>query len=562
MPSRWSFAKKPLSRMNSLPGDVLLDIAEFLAETRADLLHFSLSSSFIYYNIMALLYKRVALDSAAQCMHTLDMLARCPNVASHVQALILRPGNGEIGLGGTRFTVAEMTSRLARSLSALHTFIWDAEEMPPYDYMWLALRSSCPLLKSIGTSIGSDLPQYNSHLYNFSDLVEFSLAFKPGFLEDPAELFDDPASRFNRLWEMLLNRCPRLCTLCIDGVAPEITGAQVLFNGRWPDLRSLTIGDVALDSAHPPGSGSIINFLAMHSNIKSLTVSRHVLPPMHLRTMQDDDLPILSDFCGSIDQLQALPNYGQIRNVCFREAMLVRDVTPHSLSSVLQHLPNLSTLRLAFVLQSPYESGTLLRYLVASCPKLVSFDLTCGNKPSFSLESFVKSIQQLSKLRSFTLSVVKYPGDPSLASCGEQIARANPRLKSFELILIPAQGGDIPLPTPLTAHPDAYIERARFKLTANEHGLPIQLVATHRYSEASHPHLRALVALRLSFTRLSYHLDLRPGHRAYNGAKAWLGMLLENNVAGEEMRMMTALAILGTLALLGFLTAMSHPPQE
>jgi len=39
-------------------------------------------------------------------------------------------------------------------------------------------------------------------------------------------------------------------------------------------------------------------------------------------------------------------------------------------------------------------------------------------------------------------------------------------------------------------------------------------------------------------------------------------MLLENNVAGEEMRMMTSLTVLVTLALWGFLMAAKDPPRE
>lgn len=186
---------------------------------------------------------------------------------------------------------------------------------------------------------------------------------------------------------MLLFRCPNLRTLSIDGAAPEITGAQRLFGGHWPCLRSLTVGDVAVEFPVATPSDPIIDFLADHSAIKALNISRHILPSIHLGTMPDDALPNLTEFCGSLEQLQALTSYGNIKSVVFREAMLVRDVTPFALSSVLQHLPSLTTLRLAFVLQSPYESGTLLRYLVASCPKLVSFDLTCGNKPSFGLVS-------------------------------------------------------------------------------------------------------------------------------------------------------------------------------
>jgi len=44
-------------------------------------------------------------------------------------------------------------------------------------------------------------------------------------------------------------------------------------------------------------------------------------------------------------------------------------------------------LRLSFVLHSIYESGSLLRSLVGSCPRLERLDLACGRMPSFTLVS-------------------------------------------------------------------------------------------------------------------------------------------------------------------------------
>ncbi|KAI0249588.1 hypothetical protein BJV78DRAFT_1225966, partial [Lactifluus subvellereus] len=65
-------------------------------------------------------------------------------------------------------------------------------ELPPYDDTWFALRilcafsssiysNPCPHLKFISSTLGSILPSSNRHLFDFSDLHEFSLTFKSGF---------------------------------------------------------------------------------------------------------------------------------------------------------------------------------------------------------------------------------------------------------------------------------------------------------------------------------------------------------------------------------------------
>lgn len=41
------------------------------------------------------------------------------------------------------YAVSSAVRRTARHLEVLRSFVWDGEELPPYDDMWFALRISC-----------------------------------------------------------------------------------------------------------------------------------------------------------------------------------------------------------------------------------------------------------------------------------------------------------------------------------------------------------------------------------------------------------------------------------
>ena len=92
--------------------------------------------------------------------------------------------------------VSAAVRRAAKNLEVLRSFVWDGEELPPYDDMWFALRISCvgvhvvdalvelksffyscPRLKFISTSLGSILPPPNSHVRatQYSNSIFFTL---------------------------------------------------------------------------------------------------------------------------------------------------------------------------------------------------------------------------------------------------------------------------------------------------------------------------------------------------------------------------------------------------
>lgn len=75
------------------------------------------------------------------------MLCSRPDIARHVQKLHIRFSSSRTtylaDING--IAISQLLRELAPKLDALHTFIWDADEIPQCDEMWFALRMSCVL---------------------------------------------------------------------------------------------------------------------------------------------------------------------------------------------------------------------------------------------------------------------------------------------------------------------------------------------------------------------------------------------------------------------------------
>lgn len=92
------------------------------------------------------------LNETAQCCTTLNMLYEHPNIARHVQKLIVRHegyAKAPQSVGSTRgFSYAEPSyvcaavKRVATRLDALQSFVWGGEDYPWDDDIWLVLRRS------------------------------------------------------------------------------------------------------------------------------------------------------------------------------------------------------------------------------------------------------------------------------------------------------------------------------------------------------------------------------------------------------------------------------------
>ena len=191
------------------------------------------------------------------------------------------------------------------------------------------------------------------------------------------------------LWEMLMYKCPNLEELRIEGRSLFPVDVNRLTDGRWPKLRTLVLGDVSADWA-PRGAlvtdkRPFAAFLEAHPTLENLELSQHSVSISTLRQVSPLAMKVAS-FCGTLDQLQALPHlYGNLTSLSFREPLQTREVTAFSIAGLLQHMPNLRDLRVAFVLNSSYDSQNILRSLTNACPKLQNLELRCTQKQAFSM---------------------------------------------------------------------------------------------------------------------------------------------------------------------------------
>src|SRR5260370_32919969 len=102
---------------------------------------------------------------------------------------------------------------------------------------------------------------------------------------------------------MLIKRCPSLEHLAIDGHSPHApVDAHGLLRGRWPNLRSLLIGDVVLDwhvELNPALGKPFRTFLETHPNLKSLPLQGRaptVAPPPILPNLKAESRATVTPF--------------------------------------------------------------------------------------------------------------------------------------------------------------------------------------------------------------------------------------------------------------------------
>jgi hypothetical protein len=110
----------------------------------------SQKSNFVYSSVSSVLYEKVTLNNIGQCLCTLSMLQRQPEIARHVRELVVRPHTNKKLRQST--AVSALVSAAVRDtaatmrLDALKRFVWDGEERPFFEGMWFALRMGCVAL--------------------------------------------------------------------------------------------------------------------------------------------------------------------------------------------------------------------------------------------------------------------------------------------------------------------------------------------------------------------------------------------------------------------------------
>jgi len=218
-----------------------------------------------------------------------------------------------------------------------------------------------------------------------------------------------------------------------------------------------------------------------------------------------------------------------------------------------------------FLLSSATAPGADLRTQAliptgASPPRGIRLQLS----PSLLQDAFAKTIRGFRKLRTLSLTIVRYSGDETLASGAVHIAKSNPRLKRFSLTFIPPLY-PVSLPFSFAFRPLSLVtpfiarDSGTFDLDTDTHGLPLRIHAVEQTT------LVWPWGLGVSKRTRNYITDLRPRSIAKPprmGLSGFCDLLFEKSSAGEDARMMTFCTALVCFAVWGFVVAGSGRGQN
>ncbi|KAJ7485291.1 hypothetical protein FB451DRAFT_52404 [Mycena latifolia] len=425
-----------------VPLDIIIEIAERLNSIE-DLLSLSLTSSRIHATLLPVLYASVDLRSSRMCRNTIEMLLNGrSDVTRYIRRLVVRPNHVDrrsrqpVKPIDERW-VAQSVMKLATTgrLPRLTSFFWDGSEMPQDD-LWSTLRACCPELRSVGSNVGPKTIDPESELFRFDDLAGFSLTAKT--LPDEWDTFLPPEPDLpDQLWDMLIERSPRLEQLRIDVSqrSRRVWDTRRVVQGRWPQLRDLELGDCSM-----AGNGSsrilmetpFMRFLAAHPALERLRLpslssfpKAIVLPP--------GSLPNLREFCGNVAHIKGLPNLPRITTLSLVHQPLSEKMVS-LVCGTLKHMKSLRSLSIWLHLDSQADHYAVFRNLLDSCRGLTHLDLACSEAP-WDIIEFISALRG-SRVELTTLNLTRVEraaNEPDLLKIATRLATTNPSLRKCTL---------------------------------------------------------------------------------------------------------------------------------
>lgn len=181
---------------------------------------------------------------------------------------------------------------------------------------------------------------------------------------------------------MLIERCPNLRDLSIESISTAGTQYYVdyerLLSGRWPNLRSLTLGGFA-----PNVSWSytlLHEFIAAHPQLTTLIINRinmNIPPPLVLIPPSTALSSVIS-LGGTLYDLADLPNLSNLECLKLTSFPLLPSQVSN-LCTVLRGLPNLISLEIWVDFKEALKDHHLFHYIFQSCPQLLQLEVSCSS---------------------------------------------------------------------------------------------------------------------------------------------------------------------------------------
>ncbi|KAF7351203.1 Methyltransf-25 domain-containing protein [Mycena sanguinolenta] len=308
--------------------------------------------------------------------------------------------------------------------------------MPQDDSLWSTLRTCCPELRSIGTNVGPKSIRPDSELFRFDDLSGFTLTAKT--LPDEWDTFLPPEPELpDQLWDMLLERSPRLEQLRIDVSqrSRRVWDTRRIVQGRWPQLRDLELGDCSM-----AGSGAsrvlmetpFMRFLAEHPKLERLRLPSLSSFPRAI-VLPPTALPNLREFSGNAAHIRGLPNLPHITTLSLVHQPLSEKMVS-LVCGTLKYMKSLTSLSIWLHLDAQTDHYAVFRNLFDSCRGLKHLDLACSEAP-WEIIEFISALRG-SRVELTTLNLTRVERAaqaPDLHKVATQLATTNHSLRKVTL---------------------------------------------------------------------------------------------------------------------------------
>ena len=244
-----------------------------------------------------------------------------------------------------------------------------------------------------------------------------------------------------KFWAMLLERCPRLEELSIDGPtpSPRIFDIRHVTSGRWPRLRSITLGDMFLidslkgEEQARKDHAAFMAFFIAHPGLKHISMQHgggsayfpgaFVLPA--------SALPNVHTFGGPLKFVKTLPFPQRLRHLTLTSLHHTPSSFPATFS-VLQELRWLESLSIWIDLSfgsttygslaygrrlsaenlkgyQRFDDIQVIKNLLVSRPGLKHLELSCFTRPTFSIVSAHSSFEFASEVLMLSCSENSLP---------------------------------------------------------------------------------------------------------------------------------------------------------
>ncbi|KAJ3521194.1 hypothetical protein NMY22_g12414 [Coprinellus aureogranulatus] len=233
--------------------------------------------------------------------------------------------------------------------------------------------------------------------------------------------------------------------LAAPAPAHRLFDVRTVILGRWPRLKSITLGDMVLisgskeDGSMLADHNAFMKFFTVHTRLRHVALQQAVgsstFPSMF--NVPYTSLSRLESFQGPLKYLRSLPHPEKLR-------FLTLTSLHHTVSSfsptftALQDFPNLESLSVWVDMSfsghsSINDDSQVFSSFLLACPTLRHLQILCFTRPGFRVKDFSRALRDAPNLESFTLTKLYKSSDEDMLASATRIIQENPNIQEFTL---------------------------------------------------------------------------------------------------------------------------------